>query len=273
MFATRTRFVFTLLLAGCWTTTASANEPLEELVSSIFRITDGEHSGTCFFVSGQAANSMNPREAILVTAAHVLAQMSRPKCDLILRVRVEEDQFARKVVPIEIRHDDKPKWTQIQDTDIATMLFELPEEASVNQIPLELISDEQKLKDRIVHVGQEAWIGCYPAKLEANDAGWPVLRRGSVATHPMLPIKSAKTILIDYNVFGGDSGAPIAVIVNDRPLIIGVASAMQRQTDRSTLPFEEKTMHTPLGLSIAVQAPFLRQTIDRMVEEATAAKK
>jgi hypothetical protein len=149
---------------------------------------------------------------------------------------------------------------------------ELPEDAFVHRISLELIADEQKLKDRTVRVGQEAWISCFPAKLEANDAGWPVLRKGSIATYPLLPIKAAKTILIDYNVFGGDSGAPIAVIANDQLVIVGVASAMQRQTDRSTLPFEEKTMHTPLGLSIAVQAPFLRQTIDRMIEETAAAK-
>lgn len=244
-----------------------AADPLEDLLSATFRIADKDHSGTCFLVSRQAVKSENPKHAVLVTAEHVLAQMPRPQCDLILRTEGPENRSARKVISIEIRNGDKPKWTRIPDIDVATMLVELPEDASVKPIPLDQIADEESLKNRAVRVGQETWIGCFPAKLESNEAGWPILRRGSIATYPLFPVKANKTILVDYNVFGGDSGAPIAVIVNDHPLIIGVASGMQRQTDRSTLPFEERTMHTPMGLSIAVQAAYLRETIGLMMKE------
>ena len=43
---------------------------------------------------------------------------------------------------------------------------------------------------------------------------------------------------------------------------MGVILGMHRQTDRATLPFEDRTMHTPLGLAIAAQAAFIRETIE-----------
>jgi len=47
--------------------------------------------------------------------------------------------------------------------------------------------------------------------------------------------------------------------------------AMQRQTDRVTSPFEEKTIHTPLGLAITVPSTLVHETIDRWQEQAAAA--
>jgi hypothetical protein len=44
--------------------------------------------------------------------------------------------------------------------------------------------------------------------------------------------------------------------------VLGVVVAMQRQTDRVTSPFEEKTVHTPLGLAITVPSTLLRETIE-----------
>ena len=43
---------------------------------------------------------------------------------------------------------------------------------------------------------------------------------------------------------------------------------MQRQTDRMSLPFEERTTHTPLGLAIVVPASVIRETIDLLPVKA-----
>jgi hypothetical protein len=267
LLAVRTMHVSMLLIFGVVAADLTASEPLEDLLSATFRITDGDHSGTCFIISDEALKSSDPRRVVLATAAHVLAQMSHSKCDLILRTATAENEFQRKSFPIEIRDGDKPRWSRLPEVDIATMRVTLPDDVDVKPIALSQIATKDAFKDRTVKVGQEAWIGCFPAKLEANDAGWPILRKGSIASYPLVPVKSAKTMMIDYNVFPGDSGAPVAVIVDDRPLIVGVASGMQRQTDRTTLPFEERTTHTPLGLSIAVQSSYLRQTIDLMTDQ------
>ncbi len=244
-----------------------ANEPVEDLLAATFRIGQGDHSGTCFFVSFETFDPEKQRQIILVTASHVMEQMDQSTCEINLRTGNADRGYQKKGVPIKIRGEAGPLWTQHPDVDVATMVVELPDEIALTPISLEKIASEDRLIDRTVHVGQEAWISCFPAKLEANEAGWPILRRGSIASYPLFPIKTAKTILIDYSVFGGDSGAPIAVVVNGNLLIVGIASSMQRQTDKSSMPFEERTMHTPMGLSIAVQAAYLRETIDLMTKK------
>ena len=53
-------------------------------------------------------------------------------------------------------------------------------------------------------------------------AGWPVLRRGMIATHPLSPVASVPTMLVDIRSFGGDSGGPLFVLVDGKPHVAGV---------------------------------------------------
>jgi hypothetical protein len=248
------------LLALClplvFTTATLAADPLEELLSATFRIASKDPSGTCFLV--QVSDS--PRKTALVTAAHVLDQIGA-EAEWIARTKGADGQVGREIIKLQLRDGNTPRWKRHPELDIAALAIELPERIAAMPLPLAQLADEQAIGERKVHVGQDAWIPCYPAKLEANDAGWPVLRRGAIASHPLLPAKSAKTILLDYTAFGGDSGAPVAVVREDRPLIIGMVLGMHRQTDRVVSPFEERTTHTPLGLSIVVQATYVRDTL------------
>ncbi|MEI8020500.1 MAG: serine protease [Schlesneria sp.] len=244
-----------------------ADDPVEELLQATFRIADREHSGTCFLISPKDVDAANPRRLILATAAHVMEQMAGNVCELILREETEDHLYLRRPMTITVRNDGKPLWTRHPDIDIATIFIDLPENVAAKPIPIEQLANEAQVVDKTVRVGRETWIPCYPAKLEANEAGWPVLRKGSIASHPLTPVKSTKTMLIDYRAFGGDSGSPVAMVVNDQLLVVGVVLGMHRQTDRSSLPFEERTMHTPLGLSIVGQAAFLHETIDLMINK------
>jgi hypothetical protein len=260
---TARRFVsFCCLLWVSSVSAAAANDPLEDLLAATFKISQGDHSGTCFLISEPTTNAEHPRRILLATAAHVLEQMHDDDCEIVFRTGSIEQGFHRLAKPVKIRNGDNLHWKRHPDVDVAVMPIEIPESAFAKPIPIDHVATESQLIDRTIHVGQEAWIGCFPAKLEGNETGWPILRKGSIATYPLIPVKTAKTMMIDYKVFGGDSGAPIAIVHDGRPLIIGVASSMQRQTDKSVLPFEERTMHTPMGLSIAVQAPYLRETIE-----------
>lgn len=248
----------------CATTVCQAggSDPLEDLLSATFKIFQNDHAGSCFLLTDHRADPANQRHVILATAAHVLEQMIEAEAEVVLRTGNLQQGFHRKQVGIKIRDGEKPLWKRHPEMDVAVLPIEIPEDLFVKPIAVEQLASEAQLSDRTVHVGQETWISCFPAKLEANETGWPVLRRGSIATFPLIPVKTAKTILIDYTVFGGDSGAPVAVIRDGKLLIVGVAASMQRQTDKSTLPFEERTMHMPMGLSIAIQAVYLRETID-----------
>lgn len=243
-----------------------AGEPIDDLLEATYRIADKDHSGTCFLVAPKVVDTVNPRRVILATAAHVLEQMSGDGCEIFLRRREDDGQYSRQQLTIAIRKDGKPLWTRHPDVDLISMFLELPEMVLFNPIPFEQVADEARVSDRTIRAGKETWIPCFPAKLEANEAGWAVLRHGSIASHPLVPVKKVRTLLVDYKNFGGDSGAPVAMIVNNQPLVVGIVSGMHRQTDRSNLPFEERIMHTPMGLSIVTQAAYLRETIELMAK-------
>ena len=263
--AARTIQVIAILVSVLVTwNAAEAADPIDDLLSATFRIADRDHSGTCFLISEKVTDPAKPRRVILATAAHVMREMSGSRCEVILRSESGDRSYSRTPFSITIRDGDIPNWTRHPAVDVATMLIDLPDGVAVKPLSFDQLADESRLIDRTIRAGSEAWIPCYPAKLEANEAGWPILRRGSIASHPLTPVNSNKTILIDIRAFGGESGAPVAMIVNDRPMVFAVVSGMHRQTDRSTIPFEERTMHTPLGVSIVVQTTFLRETIDLM---------
>ena len=67
----------------------------------------------------------------------------------------------------------------------------------------------------------------YPRGFSANDAGFPILRAGRVASYPLTPPARYPTYLLDFSVFAGNSGGPVYVLrsVNGRPpqvLVTGI---------------------------------------------------
>jgi hypothetical protein len=124
---------------------------------------------------------------------------------------------------------------------------------------LEQIAEVDLAESGGIGVGHEVCIPCFPIGTEANPAGWPVLRRGIIATHPLTPLSLAETFYVDSSSFGGESGAPVVWWQGDGVHVIGVISSMQRQTEKTKTALEEKVTHLPLGLGIAVQSPLLKE--------------
>ncbi len=257
-----------VILALCSTGRAE-NDPLRALRGS-FRLTDGHSTGTCFVVRNPDDSNNGPA-TVLVTAAHVLQGFKQDSCQLVLREKRDDGTYARKEVSLAIRKDGQPTWRKHADLDVAVLPIELPEGVDVAPFAFEQLADEATLKSRGIQVGQNCFIPCFPAQLEANRTGWPILRRGSIATYPLLPVSAAKTFLLDYTVFGGDSGAPVVTrprtvkgkdAASDGPVVVGIVIGQHRQTDKSVMPFEERTVHHSLGLAICVQAHFVRETIE-----------
>jgi hypothetical protein len=236
-------------------------DAIEDVLAATCRIANSESSGTCFLVSVPAAADGQPARVVLVTAAHFFEGTSDPICRLVLREQTSDLAYARREIETPIRDGDAPRWKRHPELDIAVLPIEPPAGSAVRPLQIEHLADEARVQTREVHVGQDVFVPGFPAQLEANEAGWPVLRKGAIASFPLAPLASAKTILVDAKTFGGDSGAPVAAVVGDSPLVVGLVLGMHRQTDKSVLPFEERTMHTPLGLAIVVQAGFIRETI------------
>lgn len=252
--------VFAGLLAQAGRVARAEDSAAEWAMRATFRIFEGTRSGTGFIVS------VGDR-LVLVTAAHVLAEMKGPECTLVLRAQAEGGAFARREVTLRIREGEKPLWVRHPDVDAAALFVTLPEGVDLKPFDYGQLADARPAAEGKIRVGLEVFVPCFPARLEANPAGWPVLRRGSIATHPLVPLAAAKTILVDYSEFGGDSGAPVVIQNGAEPLVVGLVIAMQRQTDKSSTPFEERTVHTPLGLAVVVQSPLVRGTVEMLLKK------
>jgi hypothetical protein len=247
-------FIWWSALALVWVPRLPAEEPLVEVLQATCRITHDGRSGTGFFVR-------RDQQLLLVTAAHVFEESTLPECRLILREKKAGAAAVRRELPLIVRQDNQPLWKKHATEDVAAMAVELPPEIDFKPALFERILEASPSGAGGITLGQEVWLPGYPAQLEANDAGWPVLRRGTIASHPLAPVAAVPTLLVDLTSFGGDSGGPLFAIVNGVPHLAGLVVGMHRQTDHTVSAFEERTVHTPLGLAIAIQPAIIAETI------------
>lgn len=203
-----------LILLNCMTFRSSGaeapTEPIPEMMGVTYKISNPESTGTCFLISHPADNT-GRAETFLVTAAHVLEKMSGPEATLVLREKRNDGKLVRKEVPLKIRENGNPLWVKHAEADVAALKVRLPEDAAFAALPVDRIAGESDIQSGKLRTGDEVWIFCYPAKLEANSGGFPILRRGTVASFPLTPIASYKDFMIDTPSFGGDSGAPVMI--------------------------------------------------------------
>lgn len=261
------RIAFAIAVCGALIAAPSAwADPLEDALAATFRVANPQSSATCFLVRTAPPTADRAATTVLVTAAHFFEGTAERQCQLMLRGRNADDSYSLKEISIPIRDGDKPLWKRHAVQDIAAIKLEIPTDLAVQPLALDRLADEAAVLARQVRAGQEVFIPGYPAKLAANEAGWPILRRGNVASYPLAPLRFAHTILVNAQTFGGDSGAPVVAVADSGPLVVGLVVGMQRQTDKATLPFQELSTHTPLGLAIVVQAAFIRDTIASLVD-------
>ncbi len=247
---------------------ASEPNPMEQAFDATFRITNGRTSSTAFLVQLEPDEGEEGSRTVMVTTAHSLEGMPEAKCSIMLRVRNEDATYSRKETAIALRDGDKRLWVRHPDLDIAALPIDLPEGTAARPVCLAQVADASWASEGRLRVGSDVFIPGYPATTESNDAGWPVLRRGVVATHPLAPVQSAQRMFVNATTFGGDSGAPVVLIHENRAVVVGIVTGMQRQTNRSRMPFEERVTHMPLALAVTLQAPFIRDTIELLGKEA-----
>jgi hypothetical protein len=168
---------------------------------------------------------------------------------------------------VRTRDGDKVLWAKHPELDVAALRVDVPKGVDLAPFPFDRVADESWAKRKKVRAGQDVFVPCFPVRLEANPAGWPLLRKGSIASHPLTPAAGAKTILVDYAHFEGDSGAPLVAYPDGEPLVVGLVFALMRHTNTVTSPFEERKSHFPLDLAVAVQSPFVRDVIEKAAKK------
>ncbi len=186
-----------------------------------------------------------------------------------MRERRADGVFVRREVPLTIRSGEKPLWVKHPEEDVAAIKVTLPLGIQCQPLCLDQLARAEDFAKGKIRLGSATWAFCFPAQLEANDAGFPILRHGSISSLPLMPLSSNRTFLVDCNTFGGDSGAPVMVeergAIRPAGLVVGLILGMQRQTDKVSMPFEERTVHYPLGLAIVAHSEIIRQTVERLL--------
>ena len=247
------------------------SEPLSVLLAATFKITNKDFSGTCFLLEPPPVSRWSNGVVIVVTAAHALEQApAGTECLIVLRERRADGSFVRREVPLPIRSGGNPLWVKPPDDDVAALKLTLPMGVTCQPLRLDQLARAEDFTNGRIRLGKDIWVFCFPAQLEANGAGLPVLRHGSIASLPLRPLASDRTFLVDCTTFGGDSGAPVMVEERGatRPagVIVGLVVGMERETDKVTMPFEERTVHHPLGLAIVAHSEIIRQTVERLLK-------
>jgi len=247
----------------CSAATDSASDPLSELMAATFKITDKNSSGACLILAPPTTCAWPSNTVVLVTTAHTFENMPGERCFIIGRGKAT-GHLMRTEIPVQIRSGAKSLWTKHLEVDLAVLKVEIPRGAECKPLPLERLAEEHEFSDGTIRLGATTWVSGFPAQLEANELGLPVLRHGSVASLPLASGEGNKTFLVDMSTFGGDSGGAVVTYAGPQPRLVGLVLGMHRQTDKVTMPFEERTVHYPLGLAIVLNPKFIRQAVEQL---------
>ncbi len=239
-----------LLLPG----NARGDDAAEQIVLATYKLAnDGSTAGG--FVVCIDSSDGGEGKCVVVTAHHVLDRMRGNSCSLVSRRRREDKMYQRHEISIPIRKSGNPLWKKHPQHDLAVL--PLPNSVKVESIPLDSLATEDLLAE--VRVGDSIRSAVFPERVEANNAGLPIMRSGCIASFPLVPVKLHPAFMIDTTSWTGDSGGPI-IHQSKRspsggPLVIGIVRGMRSVTDTARESrFVERRTHYPLGLSEVMHA-------------------
>lgn len=214
--------------------------------------------GTGFLINAPTPDG-KPR-IVLVTAGHVFERMPIASAKVGFRVQLADGGWRYDPEPLPIRVEGKPLWTRHPTRDVAAIVIEAPPEFARAAIPLAWLAQDETFDKYALGPGDEMMALGFPRGLAANQAGFPILRAGRVASYPLSPSTAFPTFLLDFSVFPGNSGGPVfmAEAARRRP---GAAEAQEVQFIAGMLTQQVELSGERLEIGIVTQARFIRETI------------
>lgn len=286
--------------AGKSAVNEDANEVLDaptRVVHATVKLFHPRSTATGFLVALPDSAEKQPGQCVVVTAKHVFEQATGETMILVLRKKEPDGAYSRRDHTITIRDKDKPLWAPHATADVAALKVTLPDNTSLVPLPYDSLADEAALRRAKLSVGGRLLTACYPARFEANSAGFPVTRNGGIASFPLWPVAKHPVFLLDVTAFAGDSGGPVYWVpttttmtldastsvnssqaatsdpavaeknpVNSNrdhlPLVVGVVSGQVRNDEKIQTLYEERVAHYPLGISVVVHSQHAREAIE-----------
>lgn len=118
--------VFVCSLSG-WAQQAAPFDLNTALMETTFEIRGqtgaGESIGTAFILGIPLPDDSSKGRPVLVTATHVLSEISADTALLIMRRR-DADHWQKQPLPVHIRENGRPLWVQHPNADVAVVLLQ-----------------------------------------------------------------------------------------------------------------------------------------------------
>lgn len=215
--------------------------------------------GTGFLIEAPTPDGRS--RTVLVTAAHVLDRMPALQARIGYRVQAGDGSWRYDPQPLSIRDEAKaPKWTRHPTRDIAAIVIQAPDEFARAAIPLSWLAQDETFTRYGLGPGDEMMALGFPRGLSANQAGFPILRSGRVASYPLAPSSVFPTFLLDFSVFPGNSGGPVFMAdgARRRP---GATETQEVQFVAGILTQQVELSGERLEIGIVTHARFVRETV------------
>lgn len=224
--------------------------------------------GTGVIIGRPCPTDPNWGAAILVTANHVLKEISGDEITLFYREKKTES-WETVPVSIKIRKGGRPLWKAHPTSDIAALnvTSSLPPSNGFSPIPLNFLATDRTLDGFEVGPGELVFSLGYPMSISSGTPGeFAVLRSGYIASHPLLPTSQTKSFLIDTHVFQGNSGGPVYLLASGR----GFGNGIAIRTDFAVLgiltsTLMQKNAHdASLGLGAVIHASLVAEMVNSL---------
>jgi hypothetical protein len=170
--------------------------------------------GTGFIMLRQVKPDSNEGQYVFVTAKHVFEDIKGETATVDLRKNNAAGDAVKFPFPLKIRDGSKALYTAHPTEDVAVIDVDLPDDTIVVQRGADVtnvnwLATDEFLSSINLHPGDLLDCLGYPLGLAANDAGYPILRGGQIASYPVIPLKKAHLLLYDFQVQPGNSGGPV----------------------------------------------------------------
>jgi S1-C subfamily serine protease len=268
-------FACSLLVLTVSCTVARSQELNTILMNSTFEIfgpsatEPGETTfGTVFFLGKPLRTDPNKGSFVLITAAHVLDEISGDTATLVLRRKNSTGDYTKLPYTIAIRDQGKNLYVKNPEADVAAMFVSVPTVAEPMLLPISALADDTELKQLEIHPGDELLCLGFPLAVDLNT--FPVVRSGLLASYPITPSKAVRQYYYNFHIFPGNSGGPVYFSFSNRifgggthiGLQQGVIGLVSKQVS-STIPGFKGV---PLDIAIVVPSSYIQDTIALLPE-------
>jgi S1-C subfamily serine protease len=213
--------------------------------------------GTGFLI--QSVGKDGAPQTVLITANHVLSKMPGGEARIGYRTENPDGSWSYSPQTLQIRDKAGGElWTHHPSRDVAAISITAPPEFAKAAIPINWLADDDTFTKDEVGAGDEMMALGFPRGLAANQAGFPILRAGRIASYPIAPAKIFPTFLLDFSVFPGNSGGPVFM-----------SGEARRRVGAGILTQQVELNSERLEIGIVTHAKFIRETIALMNDPLT----